>query len=329
MRVYFHLAACAVAAAVCAHFPVAAQDVAASYPSKPVRVVIPYPPGGSTDTEARLYNDKLQASLGQPFIFDYRPGAASTIGVAYTMKAAPDGYTIMMAGSTLTVLPNFYPELNHAVVSTLIPVIELSNRGTGVLVSPAALPNVHTLRDLVNYGKTNPGKLNCVTSGPGGISHIVCAALSNALHIPITPVHYKGAGQSVVDLIAGRVQLHAITLFVPISHIRAGKLRTIATLGHERSALLPDVTTSFEQGFNVDYPNWLGLFAPPRTPQAIVEKLNAELVKAIRSPDVAKAMEAQGLTPIARSSDAFRKKIASELTYWKKIVEDNNIQASE
>jgi tripartite-type tricarboxylate transporter receptor subunit TctC len=308
--------------------PVFGQKPAAdNYPSRPVSVVIPYSAGGSTDGEARLYTEKLQASLGQPFVFDFRVGAGSSIGVAYAAKAVPDGYTLLVTPVGMTVLPNFYPEVNETVIKSLITISELSNRATAILVSPAALPNVHSVKDLIANARANSGKpLFCGTTGAGGIGHTVCGSISVGMGIPLTFVHYKGVAQSQTDLIGGRTQLSAGTLFAAMSQIKAGKLRAIAMIGGEqRSALMPDLPTAVEQGADVKYPSWLGAFAPAGTPQPIVTRLNAELVKAVRSPDVVSILEKQGNTPVGSSPAEFRKKVDSEIDYWKRIVREAKI----
>lgn len=320
------LAAYAVVAATSLANPAAAQDSAANYPSKPVRVIIPFVAGGSTESEARLYIDKLQASLKQPFVYDFRGGAGGSIGAVQLLKATPDGYTIMIANTGLTIFPNFYPQLSHQAVSQLVPITELSNRTTAVITSPTALPNVHSLKDLAAWGKANPGKLNCNNSGAGGVTHIVCVALSNAIGVPITPVYYKGVAQGQIDLIAGRTQVSAGTLTAGLGHIKTGKLKAIAIYGTNRSPVLPDLPTTVEQGYDLAYPSWIGAFAPAKTPQHLVRKLNAEFVNAVKSTDVIAALEKLGTTPIGSTQEEFRKKFQSNLAYWKQIVETNNIK---
>jgi tripartite-type tricarboxylate transporter receptor subunit TctC len=320
------LAACTVVVAAWFAQLAIAQDSAASFPSRPVRVIIPFVPGGSTDSEAKLYTDKLHASLKQPFVYDFRGGAGGYIGALQFLNATPDGYTIMITNTGLTVSANFYPQLNHDIVRQFVPITELSNRTTAVITSPMALPNVHTLKDLTAWGKSNPGQLNCNNSGAGGVTHIVCVALSNAIGVPITPIYYKGIAQGQIDLIAGRTQVSGGTLTAALGHIKTGKLRAIAIYGANRSTLLPDVPTTAEQGYDLAYPSWLGAFAPPTTPQTIVSKLNAEFVRAIKSPDVIAAVEKLGTTPIASTPEEFRKKFQSNLMYWKRIVETNNIK---
>ena len=323
-----HIAALAAVASIVVPGAVLAQrSPAEGYPSKPVTVVYPFVAGGPGDNEFRLYADKLQASLGQAFVLDFKPGAAATIGASYVLKAAPDGYTLLVTNAGITVFPNFYPALNENVIKSLAAVTEFSKGYTGVLVSQAALPNVQSLQDLLAYGKANPGALNCNTAGAGGITHTVCAALATALNLKITPVHYKGVAQGQVDLVAGRTQVSGGTLFAAMPNIKAGKVRVIAILGPERAPLMPDTRTSHEQGYNVDFPVWLGAFAPPGTPQPIVDKLSAEFAKVVRLPDVVRQLETLGNAPVASTPAVFRAKVASELAYWKRIIQENDIKA--
>lgn len=297
-----------------------------AYPSRPVSVVIPFAAGGTTDNEARLYTQKLQEFTGQPFVFDFRPGAGTSIGLAFVAKAAPDGYTLVMINSGLTVHPHFYPSLPYDVMKSFSPISLMSNRATGLLINPNSLPNVHTLTDLVAHAKANPAALNCNTAGSGSITHIVCAALAAETKTNIVPVHYKGVSQGQIDLLAGRTQLQAGTIFNYLPILKAGKLRLIAVLTEERSRLMPEVPTTAEQGVNVDFPSWLGVLAPAGTPQPVLTRLHTELVKAVRAPEVVKQLEAAGSTPVGSTPEAFRARMARELAQWKKIVQENNIK---
>jgi len=329
MRSFRSLAISTIAALIAAPNMAAAQESAANYPSRPVTVIIPFVPGGSTEPEARLYLDKLQASTKQAFVMDFKPGAGTSIATAFLMNAKPDGYTIMIPNTGLTVIPNFYPKLNHQVVSTLTPIIELSNRTTAIIASAAGLPQVGNLRELEAYGKANPGKLSCNTAGPGGITHIVCAGLANAIGSPIEAVHYKGVAQGQIDLIAGRTQISGGTLLAAIGQIKAGKLKALAVFGEKRSPLLPDVPTVIEQKYDVQYPSWFGVVGPPKMPGDIVNKLNAEFNAALKAPDVVAALNKLGTDPVGGSPEAFRKKFQEQLNYWKKIIETNKITMNE
>ena len=331
MLLYRLLPAAAIAALMSVPLTATAQtqEPLASYPSRPVTVIIPFVPGGSTEPEARLYLDKLGVSLKQPFVMDFKPGAATSVATVALLNAKPDGYTIMFPNTGLTVFPNFYPKLNHQVVSTLTPIIEASNRTTAVIASVAGLPNVNNLRDLEAYAKANPGKLSCNTAGAGGITHIVCAGLAYAIGSPILAVHYKGVAQGQLDLIAGRTQVSGGTLLAGMPQIRTGKLKALALYGNERSPLLPDVPTATEQKYDIQYPSWFGVFGPPRMREDIVNKLNAEFNKALKAPDVQAALDKMGTAPVGGTPEAFRKKFQEQLVYWKKIIEVNKITMEE
>ncbi len=301
----------------------------ANWPAKPVTLVIPFTAGGTTDNEFRHYLPKLQESTGQPFVFDFRSGAATTIGTAYVAKAAPDGYTLLLQNAGLTVHPNFYPDLPYNVQKSFEPISQVTGGSTIVMVSTAALPNVHSMQDLIAWGKANPGKLNCNTAGQGGVTHIVCAAMAAAIGVPITPVHYKGVSQGQVDLIAGRTQVAAGTLFNALTNIKAGKIRAIAALNPDRSRLMPELRTTFEQGVDLEYPNWVGMFAPAGTPPAIINRMYQELAKAARSPEVGQGLEKLGSMAVASTPDEFRKRMTGELARWRNIIQDHKITAAE
>ena len=297
-----------------------------AYPAKPVAVVIPYAAGGSTDNEARLYTQKLQESTGQPFVFDFRPGAGTTIGTAYVAKAAPDGYTLLLNLNTITTTPSLYPGLPYDVARSFAPISLLSNRSAIFISSVAGLPGIRNLQELVAYARANPGKVNVGTSGAGGTTHLLGVALATAAGIKLTYVHYKGLAQVSVDLVAGRTHISSGTVFGALAQIKAGKLRATAVLGTERSKILPEVKTAAEQGVNVEYTSWMGAFAPAATPAAIVNKLNAEFVKAVRAPDVVKQLDAQGSETVGSTPEFFRQKLTTELAYWKKLIEEERIK---
>ncbi len=304
------------------------QGAADSYPSRPITVIIPVA-AGPTDAEFRIFQPKLAEIFTQPFILENRPGAGQSVGTAVAARAAPDGYTLLLTNGSFTVHPNFYPNLSYDIIRNFEPVTQLTERDTIFAVSMASLPEVHNLKELVAWGRAHPGTLNCGTSGRGSITHIVCASLSSVTNLPITPVHYKGGGQSQIDLIAGRTHFVAGNLLNAISVVKQGKLRIIATLNPERSKLIPDVPTSLEQGFDVQYPSWLGVLVPAGTSPAIINRLYTGLRQAALSPEVSKQIEAQGSTPVGSSPEQFRKQIASEAARWKKIIQERGIKAED
>ena len=300
-----------------------------AYPSKPVTLVVPLASGGPNDNEFRMFMPKLTESISQPFVFDFKPSAGTTIGIGFVAKASTDGHTLLLTNGGFAVHPNFYPDLPYDIVRSFDPVSQLTGRSTIMMVSTAALPGMHSIQDLIAHAREHPDKLNCGTSGAGSITHIVCAALASAANIRITPVYYKGGSQSQIDLIAGRTQLAAGTLFNALPNVRTGKLRPIATLNPERSRVVPEVRTSLEQGYDVEFPDWLGVLAPAGTPGAIIARLNTEFRKAVLSPDIAKQLEQQGSIALTSASEAFRKRLSLETARWKKIIQERSIKAEE
>ena len=290
-----------------------------AYPSKPIVVIIPVA-AGPTDAEFRIFLPKLGEIFSQPFILENKPGAGQSIGTAVAARAAPDGHTLLLTNGSFTVHPNFYPDLTYNIIRDFEPVF---------VVSPVALPGVHNLKELVAWGKANPGKLNCGTSGRGSITHIVCASLASVANIPITAVHYKGGAQSQVDLVAGRNHFVAGNLLNAISAVKQGKLRLIATLNPERSKVTPDIPTSLEQGYDVQYPSWLGVLVPAGTPTAIINKLHAGLRQTVLSPDIVRQLDQQGIVPVGNGPELFRTQIASESVRWKKIIQERGIKAED
>jgi tripartite-type tricarboxylate transporter receptor subunit TctC len=294
--------------------------------ARPVAIVMPYAAGGTNDNEARIYTQKVQEATGQRFVFDYRPGAGTSIGLAYVAKAMPDGGTLLMTNSSLTIHPYFYDSLPYDVQSSFAPITILSSRSTALIINVAALQSVRSIADLVTYARSNPTALSCNTSGSGTIAHIVCAWLASEAKINIVPVHYKGVAQGQVDLLAGRTQLQPGTWFTYLPMIRTGKLRAIAVLGEERSKFLPEVRTMSEQGLNVEMPSWIGVLAPAGTPQSIINKVHGDFVTALRSPDVSSFLETAGNTPVGNTPEAFKARIVKELAQWKKIIQENGIK---
>jgi tripartite-type tricarboxylate transporter receptor subunit TctC len=299
-----------------------------AYPSKPVTLVVPFTSGGPNDEEFRLFLPRIQESMKQSFVFDFKPGATSTIGTGYVAKAAPDGYTLLITNGSITIHPNFYPDLPYDVPGSFEPITQMTERYTILISSVAGLPEVRSIPDLVSWGKAHPGQLNCGAAGAGGVSHIACVALASATGVPITPIQYKGVSQGLIDVIAGRTQLTLGTIFVALPGIKAGKLRAIAAL-NARSKIFPELPTAMELGLDVEYPTWLGVFAPARTPAAIVNKLNAELAAAAHAPEVVSRVESQGSFIVASSPETFRKKLVTERARWKKIITEKGIKLEE
>ncbi len=308
--------------------PVLAQGAADAYPSKPVSVILPFPPGGPTEPEARLETKKIGELLGQPFILDFKPGAATSIGANYVIKSKPDGYTLLVTAASLTVFPAFYENLSFDITKDLAYVSLMSKRPTALLVT-ASFP-AKNFREYIAYVKANPGTVNMGTSGSGGVGHLAGAWIhseTNTLNM-VTFVHFKGTGPVFPELIAGRIHVHPTSLASAMPLIKAGKLRAIAIMSDERSKLLPDLPTLQEQGLapGVGYTTWQGFAAPVATPVAIVNKLSENFARVAKAPEVVGPLEADGAIMIGSSPEQFRQLIVREVAAWKKVVKDTGIK---
>ena len=307
---------------------VLAQSAASTYPSRPVTIISPFAPGGSTDKDGRVWAQKLQESLGKAFVLDFKPGAGSTIGTNYVAKAAPDGYTLLIVSSGFSVNAATYSDLPYDSVKDFTPLSLLVKRPTVLLVHPSV--PVKSYPEYIAYAKARPGELNMATSGAGGISHMIGAWLHSATGTSITFVHYKGAGPMYTDLIAGRTQVTASSLFTSLPHIKPGKLRPLAILSAERSELLPSMKTVAEQGIpDFDYSAWTGLLMPASVPAAIVNRLSAEIGKHAKSPDMIERFADDGTHVLGSSSEEFRRYLIGEITRWKRLAQEFNIKAVE
>ncbi len=306
----------------------AGQESASAYPSKVVTIIIPYPAGGPTDGDTRLYAQKLTDSLGKPFVIDYKPGAGSTLGTAFIAKSKPDGYVLGSVTSGLSVNPALYANLPFDTLKDIAPVSLMHRRPTMLLVHPS-FP-ARTWPEYVAYVKANPGKVNFGTSGAGGIYHIIGAWLHDELGGKVTFVHYKGAGPAQLDTVAGRVDAMPSTVYNGLPMVKSGKLRVIAILSNTRSTLLPDVRTVAEQGLTaMDYSGWGGIITTGGTPVFIVNKLSAELAKIARTPDMLKRAAIDDTELVGSTPEAFHKLLATEIERWKKVAKDNNIKLDE
>jgi tripartite-type tricarboxylate transporter receptor subunit TctC len=298
---------------------------AASYPSRPVSVVIPYAPGGPADLETRLYTGKLTTMMGQPFVIDYKPGAGTALGSGYVAKAAPDGYTLLVVTGSLTVFPALFKDLNFDTVKDFAPVSLMSERTSVLLVTPDFVPK--TFQEYIAFAKANPGKINFGTAGAGSITHLAGAWLHGATKTNATFVHYKGTGPIMPDLFSGRIEATAAGLLASLPAIKAGKVRALAVMGLHQSALLPGVRTIAESGIpGYNYSSWLGFSATGGTPTPIVNKLSETLAKVVKLPDVAGPLEAQGGRMIGSTPAQLQQLILDEIARWKKVVADSNIK---
>lgn len=301
------------------------QEAASAYPSKPVTFVIPNVSGGTTDTEVRIYSQRLTEVLGKPFLIDYKPGAGGIVGGATVAKAAPDGYTLLVATSSFTVIPAFSPDLPYDTLKDFAPVSLMTRRPTVLVAHPDFPPN--NLVEYIAYVKANPDKVFWGTSGVGGGHHLAGVWLHSETKGAIQYIHYKGSAQLYPDLMSGRIQVHPGSLQTAMTNIRNGKTKPIVIMSLNRVAQLPDVKTAAEQGIeDFEQPSYLGIVAPARTPAAIVNKMSAELAKVARIPEVAKRFEADGTVMVGSTPAQFAQFIGKEIPRWIRLVKENNIK---
>ncbi|MGE0559878.1 MAG: Bug family tripartite tricarboxylate transporter substrate binding protein [Burkholderiales bacterium] len=299
--------------------PLARAD---SYPSKPVRFIVPFAPGGNTDVQARLIGQKLTAAMGQQVIIDNRPGAGGTIGVDMVAKAQPDGYTIALASfGNILVGPALYKKLPYDPVKDLTPVI-LVSEPAGMIVTHPSVP-VKNFRELIDFAKANPDKLNYASAGNGTWNHLFAEKLKADAGIRMSHVPFKGAGPAMNDVVGGHVQV----MFAPFPssrvHLNAGRLRGHAVTGAKRSPLFPAVPTVSEAGMpNYTAASWFGIMAPAGTPKAIVTRLNTEVNKAFAAPEVRKAYAAEGIDPAGGTPEDIARSIREGMAKWGKLVRD-------
>jgi tripartite-type tricarboxylate transporter receptor subunit TctC len=301
----------------------AVSAFAQSYPTKPIRVVVPFPAGGGTDIIAREVTNKMATSLGWSFVIDNKPGSGGNLGVDAVAKAAPDGYTIALGqSSNLAINPSLFSKMPYDSVKDLAP-IGLVASSPMVLVVGADSP-FKTLADVVAASKAKPGSLNFATSGNGTVAHLSGEVFQKAAGIKFTHVPYKGAAQATTDLIGGQVQLSMSSVPTLIGHIRSGKMRAIAVTSLNRVDDIPQVPTIAESGYKgFETVTWFGFVAPTNTPKDIVAKLNAEINKALQSPEVKKKLSDQGADILGGSSDQFAALIKSDIARWAPVIKES------
>jgi tripartite-type tricarboxylate transporter receptor subunit TctC len=302
----------------------ALQAAAQSYPAKPVRMVVPYPPGGGNDTLGRLFAAKLSERLGQPFVVENRPGAGTMIGTEAAAKSPPDGYTILLSSiATHALSPNLYSRVPYDPVKDFAPITLLGIAPT-VLVVNADLP-AKTLQELINLAKKQP--LAYASGGNGTPPHINAEVFKAMAGIDLLHVAYKGGGPALVDLMAGRVQAMLDTAASAMPHVRSGKLRALAISAPRRSPELPDLPTFAEAGLpQYDTNAWYSMHAPAGTPPDIVRRLNAELVAILKDPEILARFKQLATDPVGNSPEEFAAFVRAELDKYARIIKAAGIK---
>src|SRR5215471_11590834 len=309
-------------AAACT-FPAVAQD-AQNYPTRPIRMIVPYPPAGGTDVVARILADPLSTALGQPILIDNRGGAAGNLGTEIAAKAAPDGYTVLFTLSSHTINPKLYEKLPFDVERDFVP-ISLAALSPQILVANPSVP-ANNIRELIALAKSQPGRLNFASVGTGSPAHIAGELLKLKAGIDMVHVPYKGGGPAIADTLGGQVQLAFVTLPAAIQYVRAGKLKALAIASDKRSAVAPDIPTIAETVPGCVVNSWYGALAPAKTPPAIVAKLQAAFVEVLAMPDVKEKLFAQGAEAQSSTSAEFAGRIHDELKEWEYVIREAQIK---
>ena len=290
--------------------PLLALAQTAPWPSKPIRAVVPFAAGAATDIVARAVLEQVSRQLGQPIIIDNKPGAGGTIGSSAVAHAEPDGYTLLVHSNTYTITPATYKNLNYDPVKDMVGVIPLASVPMVLVTSPGK--GVRSLADLVKAAKAKPDSLNYASAGTGGATHLGAERLLAAGGISGTHIAYKSSGEALTEVIAGRVDFYFSPIGLALQYMKTDKLVALGVSSTRRASSLPDVPTTIEAGLpNSNYDVWIGMFAPAKTPRAIINRLNEETAKALRSPELrekfnALVMEPMGMAPV--EFDAFLKK---------------------
>lgn len=295
-----------------------------NYPSKPVRIIVPTAPGGGVDVLARLIGQKLGERLGEQFFIDNRPGAAGVIGTRTVTAAAPDGYTLLMAPSSLAITAAIKKKMPYDLVHDLTPIMSVASTPYALVVNPA-LP-AKSLQELIAYAKANPGKLNAGSAGAGSASHLAIELFDTMAGITMTHVPNKGMGPAMVDVLGGQVSVLFAGLPAALTAEKSGQVRVLAVAGPTRSVLLPDKPTVAEAalpGYEVD--NWIGMLAPAKLDPAIVKRLNSEIRAILDGPDMKQKLIELGFEPVGGTPEAFAAQLASDVEKWGKIAKQAGV----
>jgi tripartite-type tricarboxylate transporter receptor subunit TctC len=318
-RQFLHLAAGAAA------LPAVSRIASAqTYPARPVRIIVGFGPGGAPDIVARLLGQWLSERLGQSFVVEIRSGAGGNIATEAVANAAPDGYTLLLAGLPNAINATLYDKLNFNFIQDIAPVAGLISTVNLLLVNPSV--PAKTVPELVAHAKANPGKLNMASAGNGSPPHLVGELFKMMASVDMIHVPYRGAGAALNDLIGGYVQVLFLSMLASIEHVRAGKLRALAVTSATRSELIPDVPTVGEFVAGYEATTWWGIGVPRNTPAEIVDRLNNEINTALADPKMKMRLADQGATVLAGSQADFGKLIAEETEKWGKVIRAGNIK---
>jgi len=311
----------ATAATLVAPAPLSAQQ----YPTKPVKIIVAFAPGGGFDLIARVVAQRLTTTLGQQFIVENKPGAGGSIGFRSGVKSPPDGYTLTLISQTYAINPSLY-RLDYDPVADITPVIEISH-GPFLVVVHASLA-ARNLNELIALAKSKPGQINFATGGQGTGTHLATELFASMAGIKITVVHYKGVGPALTDTVAGQTNAMITTSAAALPYVKAGRLRALAVTTSTRIPALPDISTVAESGVpGYEVVSWYGLIGPKGMPRPIVDRLNAEVTKALKLKETAERLQSDGHSPAGGSPEQLLATIKKEIVVWQKVVSDTGVKA--
>jgi tripartite-type tricarboxylate transporter receptor subunit TctC len=318
-----HLVAPLLAAAIF-NSPALAQDPVANFPSKPIRVIVPFAPGGGLDISTRLIGQKLTEKWGQNIVVDSRPGAGTIVGTEIAAKAVPDGYTLLMITTTFAINPGLHPKLPYDPLKDFTPVTQLNYQPNIIVVNPSFAAK--SVKDLIAMGKAKPGELTFATPGAGSAPHLSAEMFQRAAGISMIHVPYKGIPPAVTDVLGGRVSMLFTTTISAAPHIKSGKLRALALTSGKRQASMPDVPTIGETipGYRAEA--FQGMVAPAGVPAAIVNKISAEVARIVKLPDVSERFQLDGAEAVGSTPKEFAAFLKTEMQKWSKVIKDAGIK---
>jgi tripartite-type tricarboxylate transporter receptor subunit TctC len=315
-------------AAAAALFPLAAAQAvqAQDFPTRPIHIVIAFPPGGPTDFVGRIVAERMKAALGQSVIIDNKPGANGTLGGEFVAKSDPDGYTLFLTtAGAVTVSPHIMPDIHYDALRDFAPVALVTTVTEVLVVTPKF--GIKTVKELVALAKAKPGTIAFASTGIGSPPHLAQELLDASAGVQFLHVPYRGAAPAVTDLLAGQVQVLSADVPVLIAQIRAGNLVPIGAAADKRDTILPDVPTLAEQGYpNTDASNWYGLLAPAKTPAAVIAKLNQAVDAALNDPQTRDKLVQSGATPVGGTPEAFGTFMKAEYEKWGRVVRERGIK---
>ena len=320
-----NLCAGLIAAAIA--FAAAPHAAAQNYPAGPIRIIVPFPPGGGTDILSRILAQKLNESWGQPVVVDNRGGASGTIGTALVAKAAGDGHTLLVMPAAYASNPSLYKKLSYDQNRELAPVSLLAS-GPLVLVVHPSMP-AKSIKELVAFARARPGEINYGSPGAGTLPHLSAELFNSMNQIKMVQIPYKGSGAAITDVMAGRVPVYFMNILQSLSLIKAGKLRALGVTTPERTAIAPEIPAIAEAGLKgFDMTNWYGMMVPATTPREVVIKLNAEVARILKLPELRSRLAEDGMTVVAGTPEQFAEFLARETAKFSRVIETAGIKGS-